>query len=211
MSISLPVCVIRILFRISARIAARRDPDFIIGTLDNPYLLRWFVIPRNSIFNIYLHNFRRSDDDRALHDHPWLNLSILLDGEYIEHTIAPGGINRRIRYAAGNLKFRGARSAHRVELNTGSCWTLFITGPRLRDWGFHCPNGWKPWQEFTKAGSPGEIGPGCDDPRPRPVIVRDRFDGASEDELERDRAGFLGNSPPGRTSIVTHGSGGAQT
>ena len=52
-------------------IATKRHPDFIVGGKDNPYLLRWFVIPRNPVFNIYLHRFLRSDDDRALHDHPW--------------------------------------------------------------------------------------------------------------------------------------------
>lgn len=152
--------------RLSARflgIADRRPPDFIIGEPERPYLLRWFVIPRNRFFNIYLHNFCRSDDDRALHDHPWLNLSILLKGEYVEHTIPAGGINIRKRYTAGAFKFRRARAAHRIELDQGPSWSLFITGPRLREWGFHCPHGWKHWQEFTKAGNPGEIGPGCGD------------------------------------------------
>lgn len=30
------------------RIAERRPPDFIIGRVDDPYLLRWWVIPRNN-------------------------------------------------------------------------------------------------------------------------------------------------------------------
>lgn len=47
------------------KIAQSRNPDFIIGGAD-PYMLRWWVIPRNKVFNIYLHRFLRSDDDRAL-------------------------------------------------------------------------------------------------------------------------------------------------
>lgn len=35
----------------------RRKPDFVIGDPANPYLLRWYVIPRNKVFNIYLHKF----------------------------------------------------------------------------------------------------------------------------------------------------------
>lgn len=66
----------------------RRAPDVVIGEVHRPYLLRWWVIPRNPVFNVYLHRFMRSDDDRALHDHPWSNLSILLRGSYGEHTIA---------------------------------------------------------------------------------------------------------------------------
>lgn len=142
-------------------LSERRRPDVVIGGDAAPYLLRWWLIPRNRWFNIYLHHFMRSDDDRALHDHPWWNLSVLLDGRYVEHTISAGGVNVRRERRAGEHKFRTARAAHRIELIDGPCWTLFITGPRLRDWGFHCRLGWVPWQKFTKAENPGEIGNGC--------------------------------------------------
>jgi hypothetical protein len=142
----------------------RRPPDFIIGGHERPYLLRWFVIPRNPIINVYFHAFRRSDDDRALHDHPWINCSIILRGRYIEHTIAPGGIHRREIIDEGSIKFRwSGRTAHRIELHDGPCLTLFITGPRYRAWGFHCPEqGWIPWQQFTAPNDSGAIGAGCD-------------------------------------------------
>ncbi|MCA8237728.1 hypothetical protein [Burkholderia cenocepacia] len=142
----------------------RRAPDFIIGSGDIPYLKRWWVIPRNPVFNIYLHEFIRSDDDRALHDHPWSNLSIILRGSYIEHTVDGGGIHRRRRFVAGSWKLRPLGSAaHRLELDNGVCWTLFVTGPRYRQWGFHCPQrGWVHWKEFTAADRRGEIGKGCD-------------------------------------------------
>jgi hypothetical protein len=65
--------------------AKSRNPDFVIGGNERPYLLRWWVIPRNPVFNVYLHCFLRSDDDRALHTHPWLfNVSWLLLGKYRE-------------------------------------------------------------------------------------------------------------------------------
>lgn len=142
-------------------IAKRRPPDVVIGGEENPYMKRWWVIPRNRFFNIYLHRFLRSDDDRALHDHPWWNCSVLLEGRYVEHTISAGGINRRIERRAGQMKLRRAKVAHRIELVDGPCWTLFITGPRLRDWGFHCRLGWVPWQKFTKPENHGETGAGC--------------------------------------------------
>lgn len=140
---------------------ASRDPDVIIGGTDDPYLKRWWVIPRNRFFNIYLHRFCRSDDDRALHDHPWMNLSILLRGYYVEHTIADGGINRRQLRRKGAVKLRLPSSAHRIELPYDRpCWTLFITGPVVRGWGFHCPDGWVPWREFTDEAGTG-VGRGC--------------------------------------------------
>lgn len=158
--------------RLSARLrgrAARRDPDFIVGGPDNPYLLRWWLIPRNRVLNVYLHQFLRDDDDRALHDHPWAWCSLLLSGRYYEHTIAAGGIHRRTERHAGSLRISGPRRAHRIELPEGGagakqpCWTLFITGPRVRLWGFHCPQqGWLDYRRFTRPGATGETGAGCD-------------------------------------------------
>ena len=144
----------------------RREPDFYIGGKANPYLLRWWVIPRNRVFNIYLHKFLRDDDDRALHDHPWISLSVILSGGYLEHTAAA------IRHwRAGSVVLRRAKHAHRIELlRDGQClvrrvvpaWTLFITGPRIREWEFHCPQGWRHWREFTSETDSGHVGKGCE-------------------------------------------------
>lgn len=169
--------LIKLLQRLATRIS-RRPPDFVIGGEARPYLLRWYVIPRNPVFNVYLHCFKRSDDDRALHDHPWANCSILLHGSYTEHTIAAGGVHRREVLRAGAVRLRcTGRIAHRVELHDDvidmggeappviapqPCWTLFITGPRYREWGFHCERGWIHWQRFTAADDPGAIGKGCE-------------------------------------------------
>lgn len=144
----------------------RRPPDIIIGAPEQPYLRRWHVIPRNRFFNIYLHHFLASDDDRALHDHPWVNLSILLKGFYFEHC-EDGGILFRKQ---GDWVFRrSGKISHRIELGSfmipklESAWTLFITGPRYRMWGFHCPNGWKPYYEFLSRYDGADHGKGCDE------------------------------------------------
>ena len=141
----------------------RRAPDFIIGGAQRPYLNRWFLIPRNGVFNIYLHQFLRSDDDRALHDHPWWSLSIVLKGWMLEHDLDARSAPH-VRYLeAGHIRLRGAAYAHRLSLPEGrTCWTLFITGPRIREWGFHCPQGWKHWRDFTAPSDSGQIGRGCD-------------------------------------------------
>jgi len=147
--------------RLIAR-AQQRRPDFIIGGAEAPYLRRWWVIPRNRFFNIYLHQFLRSDDDRALHDHPWFNLSLLLRGRYVEHTIRAGGVARAVERRAGAIKLRSPWTAHRVEIIPGEeCWTLFVTGPVVRTWGFHCTRGWRPWREFVDARDTGSVGRGC--------------------------------------------------
>ena len=150
--------------------ACRRQPDFVIGGTEDPYLVRWWLIPRNPVFNIYLHWFLRSDDDRALHTHPWLfNASLLLRGRYrewshIEASDLWGNLDQLVYNdrEAGAFKFRWGPTAHRVELTQGECWTLFITGPRVRSWGFLCPQGFVHWKRFTAAGDKGALGKGCE-------------------------------------------------
>ncbi len=148
------------------RVAQTRGPDFVIGGHERPYLLRWYVIPRNRWFNVYLHRFLRSDDDRALHDHPWLfNISVLLDGCYVEHTAAGAAFVEE-----GAAKGRWGGSPHRVQLlpllRAGGAeipvWTLFVTGPKVREWGFLCPQGWRHWREFTSPRDGGSVGRGCE-------------------------------------------------
>lgn len=155
----------------------KRPPDFIVyRDDDSQYLRRWWVIPRNMYFNIYLHNFLASDEDRALHDHPWWNMSLLLTGSYKEHM--PLDIDlwkkgNRLTYFKVRRPFRpvfrGANAIHRVELFKKNkkeipVWTLFITGPKKRDWGFWCPKGFVFWKNFVseKQGGNG-VGKGCGD------------------------------------------------
>ena len=66
----LPMADLAVLQEWAATVMASRRPDFIIGPEDNPYMRRWFIVPRNPYQNIYLHEVLRSDDDRAGHDHP---------------------------------------------------------------------------------------------------------------------------------------------
>ena len=122
-------------------------------------------MPRNRFFNLYLHRVLRSDDDRALHDHPWVNLSYIVEGAYTELT--PGDV-RTIR-RQGTLKARWATAQHRLELlDDNACTTLFFTGPRLRQWGFQCPKGWVHWRDFTRQNPDGSfITAGCGDVDPK--------------------------------------------
>ncbi|WP_079767394.1 hypothetical protein [Mycobacteroides abscessus] len=142
----------------------RLEPHQPIGAEgEAPYLLRWYVIPRNRWLNIYLHKFLRDDDDRALHDHPWWFLSLMLWGQYVEvtdegRTVRSAPEPWRWFWGDHPLAFRPAKWTHRVELISTSvqdryedgtwarsatrhklpCWTLIITGRRSRLWGFWC-------------------------------------------------------------------------
>lgn len=151
-------------------VAARRDCDFVVGGRDSPYLRRWWLVPRNPFLNVYLHEFLRSDDDRALHDHPWWSLSLLIKGCMVEHCDDVLGRPLRLPLGPGEVRLRSARFAHRLALPArGSCWTLFVTGPVLREWGFHCRHGWVPWRDFTRVDDAGSIGAGCEAQARRPM------------------------------------------
>lgn len=181
----------RRLERWAKRTMEKRPPDFIIRPKGEPQTLRWWIIPRNRFFNVYLHKFVRSDEDRALHDHPWPNASILVAGEYVEYVKTGQFTVEAFERHQGFVYLRKATAAHRVELysertatevdmKSRGSWingtrkvkrwsmrpkpviTLFITGPKIREWGFLCPQGWRHWQVFCDERDHGVIGRGCE-------------------------------------------------
>jgi quercetin dioxygenase-like cupin family protein len=139
------------------RMRPDREPDFVIGGAERPYMLRWYVLPRNETFNVYYRRIVRDDDDRALHDHPWPSFSIMTLGQLREVTADGARIIR-----AGDCVYRGPEFAHRLALIDGApAETLFVTGPKVRDWGFHCPKGWVHWSDFVAGDDHGNVGRGC--------------------------------------------------
>lgn len=99
-------------------------------------------------FNIFYHKILRSDWDRALHDHPWSFLSIILSGGYTEHT--PDG--QKFFPAGSVVKHRGS-DLHRLELEKGKvARTLVLTGPKYKAWGFQAEDGWVHNEQYENAG-----------------------------------------------------------
>lgn len=139
-------------------------PHFVIGDPLSPYLLRWHLIPRNRWFNIYLHHILRDDPDRGLHDHPFNNMSIVLGKYgYLEYTSSPGQQGYPYIRFQYDIVFRKAAQPHRLALqrdhegNPIPCWSLFITGPRIREWGFYTKEGWLPWYEVVDPENRGQL------------------------------------------------------
>jgi hypothetical protein len=145
------------------RVMERKPDKVIIPDGHKVSMRRWHLIPRNPIFNVFLHHIVESDDDRALHDHPWISLSVILDGSYVEITRAGARL-----WPTGAIIFRRAEHAHRLVikehgLSPYGAVTLFITGPVIRQWGFLCPQGWRSAKEYTVLDhGRSVIGRGCD-------------------------------------------------
>ncbi len=120
------------------------NPDLIIARPDSydptPYLLRWHVIPKNDLCNVYLHLMLADDPAGVPHDHPWHNSSMIVAGSYLEHC-GVGGRTVTYRRLAGEYLRREAKEAHWLSLPDGEpyCLSLFTTGPVLPgvEWGFY--------------------------------------------------------------------------
>lgn len=126
---------------------------YVIRLLDDaPYLVRYRLL-KTPWFGVYVHHILRSDNDRELHDHPWNFWSLVLWGSYVEYrpvdALPPGDWltdpdgHVRLPRPWLSLARRKATDLHRVWLPNGkTVWTLFISGPKYREWGFLTPTGW---------------------------------------------------------------------
>lgn len=120
------------------------------------YLTRYYVFLKERSkfpFNIFLHHFHKSDEE-VLHDHPWSYFTIILKGgywEWIPQFNSKGEKIGEVRKWRGPGHFRvsSATSYHRIELMPDvECWTLFMPGPKQRDWGFLVRNQWVQWEQY---------------------------------------------------------------
>ena len=126
--------------------------------IDNePYLERYYLFLKDRgehfPFNIFLHKFLKSDID-DLHDHPWPYATLILRGGYWEWRPQFDASGKKIGEIArwcgpGSFRVASANSYHRIELDPNvTCWTLFMPGPKQRDWGFLVKNRWVQWEQY---------------------------------------------------------------
>jgi len=101
-----------------------------LGDPLRPYVRRWVL--QTPWFSVRVHHWIGSDDLRNPHDHPWWFLTLVLQGGYED--VGPKGIDA---LGVGSIRFRPALHRHSVRLRPGqTCWTILLTGPERRDWGF---------------------------------------------------------------------------
>jgi hypothetical protein len=128
---------------------------------NEPYLERYYLLfsDRSRFpFNVFLHKFLKSDPDDH-HDHPWNYRTLILRGGYWEWVPQFNGKGEKfgeIAYWRGAGSFRSAKanSYHRIELDPNiECWTLFIPGRKVRDWGFLSKGTWVQWEQYLSGRS----------------------------------------------------------
>lgn len=172
----LPAPVVTWLRRRLARVTARAPDRIVWAAAGGPYLARWYLWPSARARRVnasrpalYLHGFHDSDIGH-LHDHPWPSISIIVDGECIEHVPLdardPAGPTRALRRRPGDVTLRAACSPHRIEIprdQSPPILTLFAVGRRRRAWGFWCPRGWRAGPDFKRvARIRGDPAGGCE-------------------------------------------------
>ena len=125
---------------------------------NEPYLERYYLFLREREqfpFNIFLHKFLKSDPD-DVHDHPWPYATLILKGgywEWIPHfdTVGRKTGEYQVWRGPGHFRISKANSFHRIELDPDiTAWTLFMPGPKQRDWGFLVKNQWIQWEQYLK-------------------------------------------------------------
>lgn len=110
-----------------------------LGLPECPYVIRWRIETRWG--SIRLHHWLSHDDDRAFHDHPWSFTTFVIKGGYAD--VSPDGTEH---LKAPAVRRRTAEHRHTVFPDKGGCWTIVVTGPRIRTWGF-----WAGGVKFIKA------------------------------------------------------------
>ena len=106
------------------------------------YLDRWVM--RLPWFSIRLHHWIAGDDQRNPHDHPWWFVSAVLAGSLREQI----GDTWRTRRPL-SVRWFPAKHSHCVD--SSGCWTLLLTGPESRQWGFWVQGEWIPKKQYFRS------------------------------------------------------------
>lgn len=135
------------------------------------YLNRW-GIGHKKIGSIFLHRMDAPDPGIDLHNHPWWFASLVLWGGYIEERAnsddAPAlarhaeqldvprwGVHwprgTVVRRRPGSFRSLDLGECHTITgLLRSRCWTLVVTGPTRRTWGFFLPTGFVDEDEYDR-------------------------------------------------------------
>ena len=101
-----------------------------LGNPECPYVIRWVF--ETKWFSVRLHKWMGPDDLRNLHDHPWDYWAMVIKGGYTER------LEDLNFYWMLPWKpvYRKAERKHAVEPFTYPTWSILLTGPEKREWGF---------------------------------------------------------------------------
>jgi hypothetical protein len=123
--------------------------------VDSEYITRLHLI-KTPWFAACLHWINKPDPEPYLHDHPVSFLSIVLRGMYVEYrsTITNGSpfgmwwTNTKHVVRRFNFVRASENDLHSIRHVLPGTLTLVFMGPKVREWGFHAPDGWVHWKDY---------------------------------------------------------------
>ena len=106
-------------------------------------------------FAVCLHWLNKPDPESHLHDHPVSFLSIILKGGYTEFRGTPFPDSTKIMAETRvhrwyNYIYASRYDVHTIKSVKPNTLTLCFMGPKVREWGFHTPDGWIYWKDYYK-------------------------------------------------------------
>ena len=142
-----------------------------LNEITEPTMDRTALFPKNDFNNHFLHKYTQGEFGApALHDHPWWSISFLLYGKLEEVTYdVPQSELEDFRYGYQPIEKKVIRPnwpikrepiprvlvrppglVHTVQLKSEKAATYFVTGPRVRNWGFYTKWGWIPYHRMAE-------------------------------------------------------------
>jgi hypothetical protein len=129
-----------------------------LGEPECPYARRW-VLNLGRFGSLRVHHWVASDDQRFPHDHAWWFLTVVLRGGYTDisdmtsdwvppSTTSTFRIHDHVRAPA--VRFRSAQHRHKVKVDHDGAWTVLLTGPPVRDWGFWVDGQFKRMRQYFR-------------------------------------------------------------
>ena len=119
------------------------------------YITRLHVV-KTPWFAVCVHWLNHHDPEPFLHDHPVSFLSIILRGGYTEERadITAKHWTRVKRVERHHDWFNFIRASkddpHTITYVRPGTVTLCFMGPKVREWGYHTPDGWVHWKKYNR-------------------------------------------------------------
>lgn len=126
-----------------------------LGEPECPYARRW-VANFGPFGSVRVHHWLASDDQRYPHDHAWWFLTFVVRGGYTDiANVVPDRLSTRSvtisdHVRAPTVRFRPSAHRHKVKVDPGGAWTVLVTGPPVRDWGFYVDGQFKRMRRYFR-------------------------------------------------------------
>lgn len=111
---------------------------------------------KTSVFEIRLHWIVTPDWGEHTHDHPFDFVRAVLNGGYTERVVKVDPDDPQVvtlktqEHKKGDISFVRAETQHLINEVHPDTFTLVVTGPKRRDWGFQVGGSWVYWEDYIQ-------------------------------------------------------------